>query len=601
MKLKKILSVALSAIMLGNMACVMASAEENKPTKTYNYVALGDSIAAGFGLSSDNHSATALATDPALILSEDLIANPVQDAYAQVFGNYLAQMGQERGYTTTTTNLSSTAYRATDVAKTITTDGYKGEIAAWILETLVGQGRSNALSNHHNLYIQYLTKADLVSIQLGGNDIVMEILVPMLSSDNPVLQATCVSLMLTLFGCDTTTAMGGGLQILNNNKDKLNYQTITEAAAYMSNVQKNAEMYVENSANGVQQVVDAVQSVNANADIALIGMFNPYGNSLVYKGQTYDMATIIQDIFTKAAEEICGKTLNPDEPTILPVSETEEKAEECSEHVAELKQRVAQIKQQSNEKMTKLLAIISEEISYPMQYLIAGKNVDPQMKLLNEKLKAMAEKENATFVDVYGISNELDLDPHPQAQGHKEIAEFMKTALTPVVEKKMVVTPAESVALNKTAVNIGVGQKYTLKATVAPSDALQNVKWSTSDKKLATVDANGVVTGKRTGTVTITAKTANGKTATCKVNVKKAPDSIALNKTTLSLKAKTTYTFTKTLSPTNCATSYKWESSNPEVVKVYSNGKIVTLKEGTATVTVTTHNGKTASCVVTVK
>ncbi|MBQ7522564.1 MAG: Ig-like domain-containing protein [Clostridia bacterium] len=599
MKLKKMLSVALSAIMLGNIACVVATAEESKPTKTYNYVALGDSIAAGFGLSSDG-SATALATDPALILTEDLIANPVQNAYAQIFGNYLAEMGAERGYTTTATNLSSTAYRATDVAKTILTDGYKGEIATWILETFVGEGGSNALSNYHNLYTQYLTKADLVSIQLGGNDIVMEILVPMLNSDNPVLQATCISLMLTLFGCDTTTALGGGLQILSNNSDKINYQTITEAATYMSNVQKNAEMYVENSANGVQQVVDAVQSVNSNADIALIGMFNPYGNSLVYEGQTYDMATIIQNIFTKAAEEICGKKLNPDEPEILPVSETEEKAEDCSEHVAELKQRVAKIKQQSKEKMAQLLTIVSEEISYPMQYLIAGKNVDPQMTLLNEKLKAMAEKENATFVDVYGISNELDLDPHPKAQGHKEIAEFMETALTPVVEKKMVVTPAESVALNKTAVNIGVGQKYTLTATVSPSDALQNVKWSTSDKKIATVDANGVVTGKKTGTVTITAKTDNGKKVTCKVNVKKAPESITLDKETLTLKVNSNYTFKKTISA-NSATSYKWTSSNPDVARVYSTGKIVAQKSGTTVITVTTYNGKTASCTVTVK
>ena len=160
---------------------------------------------------------------------------------------------------------------------------------------------------------------------------------------------------------------------------------------------------------------------------------------------------------------------------------------------------------------------------------------------------------------------------------------------------------ADSVELNKTAVNEGEGQKYTLKATVSPSQASQTVKWSTSDKKLATVDENGVVTAKRTGTVTITATTENGKTATCKVVVKKAPESIALNKTELTLRAKTTYTFKKTITPTNSATSYKWESSNPDVAKVYSNGKIVTLQPGTTVITVTTHNGKSASCTVTVE
>ena len=164
-----------------------------------------------------------------------------------------------------------------------------------------------------------------------------------------------------------------------------------------------------------------------------------------------------------------------------------------------------------------------------------------------------------------------------------------------------VLQSADSVALNKTAMNMGVGQKYTLQATVSPAEAPQVVKWKTSDKKIASVSADGTVTAKRTGTVTITAVTANGKTATCKVNVRKAPESISLNKTELTLKEKTTYTFTKTLSPTNSATSYKWESSNPDVAKVYSNGKIVTLKAGTTVITVTTHNGKTASCTVTVQ
>jgi len=159
---------------------------------------------------------------------------------------------------------------------------------------------------------------------------------------------------------------------------------------------------------------------------------------------------------------------------------------------------------------------------------------------------------------------------------------------------------ADSVELNKTAVNVGVGQKYTLKATVSPSDAPQTVKWKTSDKKLAVVSADGVVTAKKAGTVTITATTENGKTATCKVTIKKAPESITLDKETLNLKVNSNYTFKKILSP-NSATSYKWTSSNPDVVRVYSTGKIVAQKSGTSVITVTTHNGLTASCTVTVK
>lgn len=158
----------------------------------------------------------------------------------------------------------------------------------------------------------------------------------------------------------------------------------------------------------------------------------------------------------------------------------------------------------------------------------------------------------------------------------------------------------ENVEINKTAVNIGVGQEYTLQSTVTPSNAPQEVTWSTSDDSIADVDENGVITGKKTGTVNITATTENGKTATCKVNVKKAPESISLDKETLTLNVNSNYTFTKTLSA-NSASSFKWTSSDPDVIRVYSTGKIVAQKSGTSVITVTTYNGKTASCTVTVR
>ena len=164
------------------------------------------------------------------------------------------------------------------------------------------------------------------------------------------------------------------------------------------------------------------------------------------------------------------------------------------------------------------------------------------------------------------------------------------------------VKPAPTnVSLNKEAVNIGVGQKYTLTATLTPSNAVTYCTWSSSDTSVATVTAGGIVTGKKSGTATITVKTTNGKTVTCKVNVKKAPSSITLDKTELTLKKGENYTLIKTLSPKNSVTSYKWVSSDETVVKVSSLGKVIAKKKGTATVTVTTHNGKTATCTVTVK
>ena len=45
--------------------------------------------------------------------------------------------------------------------------------------------------------------------------------------------------------------------------------------------------------------------------------------------------------------------------------------------------------------------------------------------------------------------------------------------------------------------------------------------WTSSNKNIATVNSKGKITAKKAGTVTITVKTTNGKTAKCKITVKK--------------------------------------------------------------------------------
>ena len=158
-----------------------------------------------------------------------------------------------------------------------------------------------------------------------------------------------------------------------------------------------------------------------------------------------------------------------------------------------------------------------------------------------------------------------------------------------------------SVALNKTTLTLDTGKTANLKATVYPSNAAnKKCTWSSSNTRVETVDGNGKVTAKQVGTATITVKTANGKTASCNVTVQAVPTSVSLNKTSLTLDVSKSYTLTKTVSPSNAVTSYTWSSSNTRVATVDSNGKVTAKKAGTATITVKTSNGKTATCKVTV-
>ena len=71
----------------------------------------------------------------------------------------------------------------------------------------------------------------------------------------------------------------------------------------------------------------------------------------------------------------------------------------------------------------------------------------------------------------------------------------------------------------KSSLSLEVGDSYTLTPAVTPSDAETSYTWSSDNSGVATVSQYGVVTAKSAGTANITVKTANGKSATCRVIV----------------------------------------------------------------------------------
>ncbi len=176
------------------------------------------------------------------------------------------------------------------------------------------------------------------------------------------------------------------------------------------------------------------------------------------------------------------------------------------------------------------------------------------------------------------------------------------TCKVTVSDKEIKVT---GVKLNKSETSIFVGGSETLTATVAPADATnQKVTWKSDKPEIATVDANGKVTGVKAGEATITVTTEDGaKTATCKVTVTIPVTGVTLNKTETSIFVGGSETLTATVAPAD-ATNQKvtWKSDKPEIATVDANGKVTGVKAGEATITVTTEDGgKTATCKVTVK
>ncbi|GIN38459.1 Ig-like domain-containing protein [Heyndrickxia oleronia] len=81
-----------------------------------------------------------------------------------------------------------------------------------------------------------------------------------------------------------------------------------------------------------------------------------------------------------------------------------------------------------------------------------------------------------------------------------------------------------------------------------------------------------------------------------------AVSNVSLNKTTLALETGTNSTLTVTVSPSTADPSVTWTSSDPSIATVDTNGKVVAVKAGSATITVTSKadNTKKATCTVTV-
>ena len=157
---------------------------------------------------------------------------------------------------------------------------------------------------------------------------------------------------------------------------------------------------------------------------------------------------------------------------------------------------------------------------------------------------------------------------------------------------------------------VGKGESVALQPVLNPG-AVTTFTYTAKNKAVATVDkSSGIVKGKKLKKSTkITVKTHNGKKATLTVKVVKPATGIALNTESAALELGGSAQLSASV-PAGTASQIRWASSNPGVVTVSEempfstgSGSVITLTAvggGSATVTASTFNGKTASCQVTV-
>lgn len=149
---------------------------------------------------------------------------------------------------------------------------------------------------------------------------------------------------------------------------------------------------------------------------------------------------------------------------------------------------------------------------------------------------------------------------------------------------------------------MGLSETHQLQVSITPENATdKNIQWTSTNESVASVDKNGLVTSKNSGTAIITAKTSNGLQTDFLITVDCPVNKITLNKSSININPGKTLNLTATVSPSNASNKkVTWISANESVATV-SGGVVTGKKIGTTYVSAISADGKIiATCTVTV-
>ena len=152
-------------------------------------------------------------------------------------------------------------------------------------------------------------------------------------------------------------------------------------------------------------------------------------------------------------------------------------------------------------------------------------------------------------------------------------------------------------------VTMGLNQTRQLQVKITPSDTTnKNVQWTSSNNSVATVDSNGVVISKNSGSTIITATTHNGLKTEFFIEVETPVTNITLNSNEINLNTGGTFKLDATVNPSNASNkNIKWISANESIATVDQSGNVTADVAGTTYISAVSADGKVvATCTVNV-
>lgn len=161
-----------------------------------------------------------------------------------------------------------------------------------------------------------------------------------------------------------------------------------------------------------------------------------------------------------------------------------------------------------------------------------------------------------------------------------------------------------SIYLNFDKDNFYIGDSRKIDVVVSPDKSLlSKIVYSSSDTSVASISTDGVITAKKHGKTTITARIPDEDIST-NIDIvvsERVLERINLSSTKLTLMVDDTYTLKSYFYPNDALSFITYTSNDSSIASVNSKGEIKALKEGTTTIVAKGNNNVIAKCDVVVK
>ena len=148
----------------------------------------------------------------------------------------------------------------------------------------------------------------------------------------------------------------------------------------------------------------------------------------------------------------------------------------------------------------------------------------------------------------------------------------------------LVVQPVTRIAVTAPAQSVAVGGQMQRPAEVQPADApLPQITWTSMNEEVATVDANGVVTGLKRGNVRLVAAAGDGSATRANLNLKvtQSAQEITLDHPELTVNVGRSAMLWATVLPKDTNDkSVVWSSSDETIAKVSNQGRVTAVSVG---------------------